>query len=843
MSMKSLVVAAALAAAVSVFADTYTVADGATQTLTSITNTTRFTKAGGGTLVLSGTNLLTTMTVSAGTLNIHGGTTTFGDASATSADGNGLFQGRSHVTIDGGATVTATAGTYIMQLGGNFTVENATFDATAIGGHFMNGFTTSPSTSFDYSRIIIGNGGVFKTKILRPVGSRSGTDATKENFSVDLNAGGNLYVNQFWEDNGSRYARINFNGGVLHIISGSNSELFNSATTNPTWTQDMVTPTVLAGGAYIDNQIVNTIYPAFKSGVAEGETDGGLHHRGNTVLYWRAKNSTYNGGTWLESNGGGNFAVSPAYGDSVFGAVPATPTTNIWVTGSYHKLFNEWGTFTTHPNRTVFIKDGKGFLVAAQGGAKLVIGGEIKGEITEGNEYPVGTYLESLLEWAGTEVLDPGEGRTNDVGRLVVKGHLEIASGVTRLTTKSGGVTGTSAPLYVLGVTNGYDATKGNLTISGGELYLPQPRYMEVSRYAQVNVVGGKFNAPSAEFLLGLATGGVSGLKDPGATLSVSNGGEFAVNIFRLGQGKGNPNFINLGKGGTIRANLLSCEFANEQNVTFNFDGGRFQSNASADGSSTLFNSVSNAKWSGVKFYVRKGGAILDSSNGKHCWWARPLLCGVEEGETDGGLNVVVRSDKAVVLCNDAVCTYNGPTRATTVGSRGDFQCRVANALPATTTLQVGPDMNVGFNGGWSASSSDLDQTVARVEGVGNVVYCSKLVVTSGISPVFDGTYGTLAFGRACSISGDYEIVGDTNGCGCVKFNQNQDISHLKLKIAAGATLDATKAKGSYYKIVDAPNGVTGEFDKSDLPSSWDIKYSADGVYLRYLKGTKIVVR
>ena len=312
---------------------------------------------------------------------------------------------------------------------------------------------------------------------------------------------------------------------------------------------------------------------------------------------------------------------------------------------------------------------------------------------------------------------------------------------------------------------------------------------------------------------------------------------------FRLGHSAAYPNVVNLGKDGTIRANTLTCEFKNSQNVTFNFDGGRFQSNVGNDNSSTLFNDRTNTKWDGVKFYVRKGGAVLDSSNGKHCWWSRPLLCGMEEGETDGGLTAVVMQGKSVVLCDSAVCTYNGPTRVMTTGETGQLQCRVANALPAATTLQIGPGITVGFASGWS-DSTHIDQTVARVEGVGTVWHNSKLVVTDGISPVFTNAYGTLTFNSLCSISGDYEIVGDANGCGCVAFNKNQDISNLKLKIAAGATLDASKARGTYYKIVDAPNGFTGTFDASCLPSDWYVRYASDGksAYLCRRKGIVISV-
>ena len=70
--------AAALAVlfAKSLSADTHNDNAGDAATLSDITETSRFTKTGGGTLVLTGTNSLATVTVSAGSMNIHGGTTT-----------------------------------------------------------------------------------------------------------------------------------------------------------------------------------------------------------------------------------------------------------------------------------------------------------------------------------------------------------------------------------------------------------------------------------------------------------------------------------------------------------------------------------------------------------------------------------------------------------------------------------------------------------------------------------------------------------------------------------------------------------------------------------------------
>ncbi len=807
--------------------DTYTVAEGETQTLDSVTNTTRFTKSGKGTLVVTGTNSLTSFTSSGGTLNFHGGMTTISGAGSSGAYGDAAFVNNGDAFIvDGGATVKITGGAYAHSNNGILLVTNGTFDATGLGNDLMNGFTGT----FPSSRIVINDGGVVKAGQLRVVGAEAGTAAKKEYFSIDLNAGGALYVKQFWEDNGSRYGRINFNGGVLHPTAAV--ALFNDGISNKTWADSLVTPTVLEGGCHIELNANATVAPAFMSGVGEGETDGGLHVGGSSVLYWRAKNSTYSGGTWLE--GSGIFALNGAYGDSCLGALPVTPATNIWIM-SGHTLFSESGTMSIHSNRMVFVKSGKTFNVGSQG--RLVIGGEIKTEPSPGLDYTTNNLFQVRSDWAGTVVIGPGEGITNSLGRVYVGACLEVTNGVFRLASGGQKMGGHSLAeiLNVTGNGSSFSNTKGHLKLTAGELYSTQNNYSEVSNYGHVEVVGGRINTPNSHWLMGL-TGP--------SKLSVSNGGEFVVGEFRLGQTKACKNEMNLGKGGVIRPKKLLLEYGNDQDVTFNFDGGRFQSNVPDDAYSSLFYASTHAKWDGVNFCVREGGAVLDSSFGKHVWWSRPLVSGAEH---DGGLTCVLGKNKDVVLCDKAApCSYNGPTRTvfTTGANFGTLQCRVADVLPGTTTLQIGPHTQIGFNSSWS-SGHDLDQTVARVEGVGNVVYCTKLVVTNGIAAVFDGTYGTLTFGNVCSLAGDYVIVGNTNGCGCVKFNQNQDVSNLSLRFADVEKLDA-HARSDHYKIVDAPNGITGTFGLApDWPMNWLVKYTSDlkSVYVYHQNGTQIIMR
>ncbi len=515
-----------------------------------------------------------------------------------------------------------------------------------------------------------------------------------------------------------------------------------------------------------------------------------------------------------------------------FGPDPSSPTTNIVISGTPSLYAN--GNINLAPNRVIRIESGKALNLGAASGKTLTLG-PIVADPSDGQAYSTNTYVYLPSYWSGLIKFNPGAGVTNFPGRLEIGSRLEIMSGVTCLGSASKG-TDTGAPLYIHG-SGSYSDTKGNLTISGGEVYIPQNRYLEIRQCAQLNVVGGKLLAPdaNAEVLLGRTGTG-------GARVSVSNNGEIAVGKLRLGQSLSWPNTINLGKDGILRPGNMTIEFANNQDVTFNFDGGRVQSGASDDGWSSLFGNPANAKWAGVHFYVREGGAILDASSGKHVWWARPLESGAEH---DGGLICITGNNKDVVLANAATCSYNGPTRVlhTTGPNDGNLQCRVANALPASTTLQIGPRATAGFSSSWSGGH-DLDQTVARVEGVGKVRFCSKLVVTGGVSPVFTNAYGTLTFSDPCSLSGDYDIVGDANGCGCVKVAAGQNISGLALKPGNMAAMSNQAPKGT-YKILDAPGGYTGTFSlAADFPQDkWRVKYETNAVYLEPVNAFFLIVR
>ena len=710
----------------------------------------------------------------------------------------------------------------------------------------MNAFRASTGSDIatDGCKIVIDNGGVLKVAYLRPTGSPTqGKPALRDLVGVELKTGGKLYLTQFWTDNGvSRYGRIWFDGGVVYPQSGS-TRLFNDGNAREPWKQGELVPTVMKGGFYVEDSLGNVIYPAFQSGVAEGETDGGVHIKmpaGNdSTFFWMTKDSTYNGGTFIESHGDRRFGINAENGDRTFGAVPPSPETNIWVSGTRFLLYNQGGVFNIHSNRTVFVAEGTQFRAVANANARLVIGGQIRGEIPAGQDYAVNNCFEAVSNLTGTVVIGPGDGRTNDIGRLIVKGWLEVTNGVT-LATSAVASSGTgNAVLLVQGNTTSFAKTKGHLVVTGGTLQAPQgSRFVYVIHYGQVDICGGTVDMPNIEWL---------NAHNSRALTTVRDGGVLNVDVFRVTQAvTGNPTVVRLGTNGLLRANQLSLDFNQTQpDVTFLFDGGAIQSaagyTATSDSGSTkasFIRNATNAKWEGVKFAIGPGGAVFDNSNGKHIFWYRPLVKATADA-SDGGLTA--RGGGSAAVCLMRAADYNGPTTVdgTTLQQRGGD-----NLLPSGTKLVLKNGGIVGFTTYATGYASDPSKhtaaTLGGVEGSGELRYCTQVTVNGKVAPSIGGTldfHHTLT-----SLSGTLEIAGDATGCGKVKFRQLQDISHMTVSMKNPASFDTNAAQG-FYKIVENGN-YSGTFTKSaDWPSNWDVKYKSDGVYLHPIKAFVLIVR
>ena len=804
----------ALAAMLTASADTHNVSSGTTQTLSGVTESSATVKSGAGTLRIEGNNTLLRFQPQAGTTVFSGGTTSIGDSSATGATAATAPWGQTdgETVITDGATVSVTAGAYCIMDNGTLQIENGTLDATGITGHFMNAFESGKTSTG--SKIVIGSGGVLKAGCLRPSGDGANAASFKETVGIDLNAGGELHIGQFWADqNANRYGRINFNGGVLYpqwapTVTQTGNYLFNNDTVaaRRPWTQDQITPTILEGGAYIDLSVGNNyVQKSFASGA---EHDGGLHICGTKILYWNAKNSTFNGGTWLEGNGG-IFVVDASKGDdTVFGACPAAPQDNIFVTGPNHTLFNQSGTFEIGTNRNVFVKDGVRFRVAGNANSPLVLHGEIHGEVAEGATYPTGTALHVRGDWNGPVVLDSGAGRTNDVGRLVNYGRLEITSGVTRVTSSvNSGTTDANALVFASGNANVFSDAR-TLAVNGGSLVAPNfnnaTRFVVAEKYASVAVSnGGVIDMPYTEY--------VNGLNSP-ARLSIENG---TVRVKNFQLANGTQSEVNFGKDGMLEITGNNLRKYGNGTATLNFDGGGIRASGAQD---IQFENTATSV-AGCSFNVLEGGAVFDADK-KNIWLSYPLLGGVAGGATDGGVRKV---GAQILVFNNAENSYNGPTTI----AQGAAQVRVDNALPAGGTLSLENDGNIHFckyDKASSWTSTRTAQTLGRIEGNGRVSECSAVTLDGVVAPAAGGSI-TLNQNLG-SMSGTFEVRCEEGGsAGKMVIEASggaRDISGMKVAMVNPEKFD--KSQDHVFYEIAVANGIRGSFDVSGLPDGWHVR-------------------
>lgn len=590
------------------------------------------------------------------------------------------------------------------------------------------------------------------------------------------------------------------------------------------------------------------------------DNGNGLHFdvRGNTFL---RRENTHTGGTFIKNsksgdsmrafaiNGATKAADNPTGNDLALGPVPDTVQTNLTIKGGNVALFVDSSfTNTIHKNRTIFIEDNQTFFVSPAG--RIDIMGSINGANAGLTAYPTATRLHAYGSgsWHGLTVLHG----TNYFGKLQVSGRLEIADGQTTLIT-SGSGTETAAALYVVGDNSAYNAQRGYLLVSGGRLVNHQNSYrFQTSGYGHLDIAGGyvgmAFNTTKAEYGEFL-----NGLSSPGK-VTIRDGGMLSCSRFRLTQANaGNGGELFLEEGGTLRVRWIGVDFKIASNKGIvHFNGGALQSHQ-GNVETNVVENATHENWAGKVFQIEEGGAIFDTLNGQNIWFGRPLISGVTGGGIDGGLTCKLGSGRAVVFDQVANHTYTGPTRVERIGNSGTgtLQCRIANALPATTTLQVGTGCQAGFNlwagaaGSAEREAGDLAQTVARVEGTGTLIYNSHLTVTGGVKPAYTNVYGTLTFTKYGTTfsNATYDVVADGEGCGCIKFNAGgQDISGLTLNIDA-SVLDKDTAHNYGYKILDAPNGFTGEFQAGNVTDPWYVEYTSTAAYLRYRSPFVITVR
>ena len=603
--------------------------------LSNITESSRTVKTGGGTLVLSGNNSLVGLQVSAGTLKINGGTTTITGGGGTGASTGTFAQEGGTTIVEGGATVNVIGSGYSVNVGGDLMVTNGVFDMTGgsgTGKEFLNAFYVSSP-----SRLIVQDEGVFKAPNLRV--TQTGSASLANDMGVFLNAGGKIYANSIWVS-GDRYGVVRHNGGTLYATAADN--FYNISTA-------YVKSYVDAGGFHLVNDVGTIVLPCpFLSGTGENEPDGGMHFICSKTVRFSASGSTFKGGTWLE----GNMTLQNFSGsDSAFGAVPSSPTNNIFIRGNV-TIFGGNGTdnYTLNRNRNIAIDAGKTVTIGANSsGTGFRIGGEMN--VPDGATCTTNTIVK-FDGWGGLVVLDTGDGRTNRLDRMQVLKRLEIASGTTVVRSPYINSPTESGPLFVSGNGSAYADGAGNLKVSGGNLVIEGgDRYVTANKYAQVVVSGGKISALGdyAEYHNGLSTP---------AKLTVENGGVFEFYRIRLSQSTQSE--INVNTGGVLRTAYFTMYGADTGYLNLNGGTIAVYSSPAVTENDKIFigGNLSADKWTNVSVRVLAGGARFDTA-GYSRSIQKPLVSGVASGETDGGLTKLGGGTLTMTKVN----TYNGPTR------------------------------------------------------------------------------------------------------------------------------------------------------------------------------------
>ena len=820
-------------------------------TSTGDSTSARFNKAGDGTLILKGTNnTFKRIKHSAGKLVFDGGASTVSGGSGVNVANdnmNVLFDGDETV-ITGGGSFTVGAGTSGNQYAGfrsKYTViTNGTVDTTALTAELLCNFINGGLPTRNSSGIVtIGKGGLFRARVMRHF--QNVPSNLQDKFGFNVVDGGILEItgqHGLRLDPGigasSRYGFLHFNGGTL-VNSYKDGDSYlpwvcSGSDAVGTWANCPIT--VGENGVTVKNSVSNKVLRLkvpFRTGAV---SDGGLHLTGKYMVYLDANGCTFNGGIFMDSTEGQ--LVAPAY-DGTLGADPSEPTNAVFVRGSKTVLYGDTD-IELATNRNVLVSSGKDFSIIAKTGKTLTIHGEINGEHADG-VLPT-TRLRTTYQWTnelgqawavwkgGLVVLDPGDGRTNNVGRLTVEGNTEIKSGTTIV---NGTSLNAAAPVYIHG-SGAADATIGTLTISGGELVVSpdsSAKYVQVGNqngdYGLLDVCGGKVKTSGGEFMNALGAG-LTVIRDGGEI--DCGGGNFRMAQYM----KDNPTVVRLATNGLLRCNQISLDMSKGTVATFLFDGGYLHPTVN---NNSFCQSGNNAAWNNITFAVGPGGAGFETEAGNNVWIYRPLVSGVGSGETDGGL--MVRGPVNTAVCLMTAQSYNGPTTidTTLIQQRGGD-----NLLPAGTdiVLKNGGELSLWTYGNPAKATA---ATLGGVSGSGTLKHLGAATFNGTFAPSIGGTIEFDSTPK--SLSGTLEIAGDATGCGKVKFDEEQDISGLTLKIADISTFNS-KTNSTFYKIVDAPKGITGTFTKSaDFPSDWEIKYSADGksVYVYRPSGLLIIIK
>ena len=591
-----------------------------------------------------------------------------------------------------------------------------------------------------------------------------------------------------------------------------------------------------AGGMHVTERVAGgwTYLPAPIGTDVNLPTDGGLITDDHTGYIYIQNNSSnaFRGGLHIAGTGG---AVG-IDGDSALGAVPSSPTDNIFFESPSNTVSSKFvahGAVTINSNRNIRIGNG----VTAQIGtyasnSPLTIKGAIS---CENHEH--GFLHTRHHDSAATVTLDPGSGRTNRVSRLSVGVPTVLASGTTLLYSTKG-LGGSNEENW--GMNTGSPLNNGStLTVKSGAELKTVAGDRLITQSGTMIIDGGLVDFDGHEMLHANAAA---------ATTTVRNGGRLHLQKVRIGGNGAGSNasksVFNSETGGVVRlkASLYIHDNQPTYKATVNFNGGAIEwANPEVPGAGHQFDNCyygndNEATRTNVAYNVLKGG--MNITNDLQMWFYPPIRSGVPAGETDGGLTKWGSHTLAIMRQGH---TFNGPLTV----MQGTVSIGINDPLPATLTARVASRF----------AMNTFRQTFARIEGSGKftevVTSGTKLLtVTSAIAPGMGAdSLGTLSIqGGAINIgTNESETVAleiDVNAAGesdCFSYPAQLDLSKMTLHVNDTAKLNEEKK----YTIAMLPQGCTGEFRSTNLTGDWVVRYYPSSGELKVFcqKGTLLSIR
>ena len=388
--------------------------------------------------------------------------------------------------------------------------------------------------------------------------------------------------------------------------------------------------------------------------------------------------------------------------------------------------------------------------------------------------------------------------------------------------------TDTGATIFAKGNYSGWSHNYV-LRISGGEV-VADGGYLETWGYGQIEVSNAVLNVSKCSEVL-------NGHGHPGR-IRVLDGGVVDAPAVRLSQSPNVTAEIYLGTGGVFKVKTFKIDTGMKKPYkgVFYFDGGKTVTKATA----AAFFGDGTDYYTNCHVRVMKGGAKFDTNG--FVTRVYPALEGDPEGS--GGL---VKSGENYLILHQP-CTYTGATEI------AEGTLRLSGP---TNILWPGSTLILGTNGVCEAQTDhigttylgqggwiDCTQTLARVEGCGQIIHSSHVSVTNSVAPgLGKGGIGTLRFETACDLRGTLEIDVNEEGADCLNVeNGTQDLTNLKLKLNVPETF--TPTPGRKYTIVSAPSGFAGSFADTNLGSSrWKIASKNGAIVLYYVRGLTISFR